>query len=180
MLVPIIISGGLQDAYTYFCRDGVFANAQTGNIVFLAVNIVNGDGAGVIKYLVPVLFFALGVIVAKTLFFALGNKRIFWKQIVLLVETAALLSVGFMPQRMNLYANALVSFACAMQVLAFESIYGNDFASTMCIGNIVRMSGSLVTAVAKRDKEAASRSWLSSPSARAWGTFWKPPWANTR
>ena len=68
MLVPIIISGGLQDAYTYFCRDGVFANAQTGNIVFLAVNIVNGDGAGVIKYLVPVLFFALGVIVAKTLF----------------------------------------------------------------------------------------------------------------
>ena len=157
MLVPIIISGGLQDAYTYFCRDGVFANAQTGNIVFLAVNIVNGDGAGVIKYLVPVLFFALGVIVAKTLFFALGNKRIFWKQIVLLVETAALLSVGFMPQSMNLYANALVSFACAMQVLAFESIYGNDFASTMCIGNIVRMSGSLVTAVAKRDKEAAKR-----------------------
>ena len=136
MLVPIIISGGLQDAYTYFCRDGVFANAQTGNIVFLAVNIVNGDVAGVIKYLVPVLFFALGVIVAKTLFFALGNKRIFWKQIVLLVETAALLSVGFMPQSMNLYANALVSFACAMQVLAFESIYGNDFASTMCIGNL--------------------------------------------
>lgn len=157
MLVPIIISGGLQDAYTYFCRDGVFANAQTGNIVFLAVNIVNGDGAGVIKYLVPVLFFALGAIVAKTLFFALGNKRIFWKQIVLLVETAALLSVGFMPQSMNLYANALVSFACAMQVLAFESIYGNDFASTMCIGNIVRMSGSLVTAVAKRDKAAAKR-----------------------
>jgi len=157
MLVPIIISGGLQDAYTYFCRGGVFANAQTGNIVFLAVNIVNCDGAGVIKYLVPVLFFALGAVSAKTLFFALENKRIFWKQVVLLVETAALLSVGFMPQSMNLYANALVSFACAMQVVAFERVYGNDFASTMCIGNIVRMSGSLVTAVAKRDKAAAKR-----------------------
>ena len=32
----IILSGGLQDAYTYCCRGKVFANAQTGNIVLLA------------------------------------------------------------------------------------------------------------------------------------------------
>ncbi len=157
MLVFIILSGGLQDAYSYFCRDGVFANAQTGNIVFLGVNIVNGDGAGVLKYLVPVAFFALGAILAKTLFFIFDKKRVFWKQTVLLVETVALFVVGFMPQSLNLYANALVSFACAMQVLSFDQIYGNDFASTMCIGNIVRMSGSLVTAVAKKDKAAFKR-----------------------
>lgn len=160
MLVFIIISGGLQDAYSYFCRDGVFANAQTGNIVFLSVNIVNGNMAGVVKYLVPVGFFALGAILAKTLFFVFDGKKMFWKQIVLLVETVALLAVGFMPQSMNLFANALVSFACAMQVLSFDRIYGNDFASTMCIGNIVRMSGSLVTAVAKRDKAALKRCGL--------------------
>ena len=29
----IVLSGGFQDAYTYGCRGGVFANAQTGNIV---------------------------------------------------------------------------------------------------------------------------------------------------
>ena len=44
-----------------------------------------------------------------------------------------------------------------MQVLSFDQIYGNDFASTMCIGNIVRMSGSLVTAIAKKDKAALKR-----------------------
>ena len=32
--VFIILSGGFQDAYTYFCRGEVFANAQTGNIRF--------------------------------------------------------------------------------------------------------------------------------------------------
>ena len=32
----VILSGGLQDAYTYLCRGKVFANAQTGNIVLLA------------------------------------------------------------------------------------------------------------------------------------------------
>ena len=157
MLVFIIISGGLQDAYSFFCRDGVFANAQTGNIVFLSVNIANGDAAGILKYLVPVWFFALGAILAKALFFFLDKKKMFWKQAVLLVETVVLLAVGFIPQSMNLYANALVSFACAMQVLSFDQIYGNDFASTMCIGNIVRMSGSFVTAIAKKDKEALKR-----------------------
>lgn len=157
MLVFIIISGGFQDAYSFFCRDGVFANAQTGNIVFLSVNIANGDAAGILKYLVPVGFFALGAILAKALFFVLDKKKMFWKQAVLLVETVVLLAVGFIPQSMNLYANALVSFACAMQVLSFDQIYGNDFASTMCIGNIVRMSGSFVTAIAKRDKEALKR-----------------------
>ena len=31
----IVLSGGFQDAYTYRCRDAVFANAQTGNIVLM-------------------------------------------------------------------------------------------------------------------------------------------------
>lgn len=161
MLVFIILSGGLQDAYSFFCRDGVFANAQTGNIVFLSVNIVNGNGEGIVKYLVPVVFFMLGAILAKVLFFTMAKtKNIFWKQVVLWVESAVLLGVGFMPQSMNLYANALVSFACAMQVLSFDQIYGNDFASTMCIGNIVKMSASLVTSVAQKDKAALKRALL--------------------
>ena len=28
----LALAGGLLDAYTYLCRGGVFANAQTGNI----------------------------------------------------------------------------------------------------------------------------------------------------
>ena len=40
--VFIILSGGFQDAYTYFCRGEVFANAQTGNIVFLSTALFGG------------------------------------------------------------------------------------------------------------------------------------------
>ena len=35
----IILSGGLQDAYRYCCRGGVFANAQTGNIVMFSIHL---------------------------------------------------------------------------------------------------------------------------------------------
>ena len=38
----IILSGGLQDAYTYLCRGKVFANAQTGNIVLCSAYLFDG------------------------------------------------------------------------------------------------------------------------------------------
>ena len=34
------VVGGYLDAYTYLCRGGVFANAQTGNIAALGFHIV--------------------------------------------------------------------------------------------------------------------------------------------
>ena len=55
----IILSGGLQDAYTYCCRGKVFANAQTGNIVLLSTHLFEGDWGQALRYLVPVLAFLL-------------------------------------------------------------------------------------------------------------------------
>ena len=44
--------------------------------------------------------------------------------------------MGFLPQELNLLANSIVSFSCAMQVQAFRKVNGYAFASTMCIGNL--------------------------------------------
>lgn len=44
------ISGGLQDAYTYMYRGKVFANAQTGNIVLLAQNLVDRNWSVALRY----------------------------------------------------------------------------------------------------------------------------------
>lgn len=59
------LSGGLQDAYTYISRGKVFANAQTGNIVLLSQHLFAGDFHSLMHYLVPVCFFALGVMAAE-------------------------------------------------------------------------------------------------------------------
>ena len=55
VMTALTLSGGLQDAYSYFVRGKVFANAQTGNLVLLSDKIVNGDFAGTLKYLVRLL-----------------------------------------------------------------------------------------------------------------------------
>lgn len=131
------LSGGLQDAYTYLGRGGVFANAQTGNIVFMGQSLFTGDWARFLHYLVPVLAFALGVAAAELIRVSCKEgHRLHWRQLVLLVEIALLFGVGFLPDALNLAANALVSFACAMQVQAFRKVDGYAFASTMCIGNL--------------------------------------------
>ena len=131
------LSGGLQDAYTYLGRGGVFANAQTGNIVFMGQSLFTGDWARFLHYLVPVLAFALGVAAAELIcIFCKEGHRLHWRQLVLLVEIVLLFLVGFLPEAFNLGANALVSFACAMQVQAFRKVHGYPFASTMCIGNL--------------------------------------------
>ena len=44
--------------------------------------------------------------------------------------------VAFLPSQLNLLANVLVSFVCAMQVESFRKIEGNAYATTMCIGNL--------------------------------------------
>ena len=39
--VFLAFSGGVMDAYSYLVRGGVFANAQTGNLLLLGINLTS-------------------------------------------------------------------------------------------------------------------------------------------
>ncbi len=133
----LALSGGLQDAYTYIARGGVFANAQTGNIVLLSVNLLEGNGAKALHYLIPLLFFATGIMVAELIrTHCRSMKRLHWRQVVVLAEIVLLFFVGLLPADIRVLANSIVSFTCAMQVQTFRKIDGYGFSSTMCIGNL--------------------------------------------
>ena len=106
----------------------------------------------------PVLAFALGVAAAELIRVSCKEgRRLHWRQLVLLVEIALLFCVGFLPDALNLAANALVSFACAMQVQAFRKVHGYPFASTMCIGNLRSGMDSLVTGLRLHDRKALNK-----------------------
>ncbi|MCD8000562.1 MAG: DUF1275 domain-containing protein [Clostridiales bacterium] len=133
----LTLSGGFQDAYTYYTRGKVFANAQTGNIILLGHNAMNGDFTDAFRYLVPVLAFAGGIYISEVIRGIYREYgKLHWRQIVVALEILLLFVVGFLPQSMNVAANILVSFVCAMQVEAFRKMKGSAYASTMCIGNL--------------------------------------------
>lgn len=130
------LSGGFQDAYTYCLRDHVFANAQTGNIVLMSQHFMLGEFVEGLKYLLPVFFFALGILLAEQLGARRKKLSVHWRQIILVAEIIILGVVGFVPQQYNIIANVLVSFSCAMQVQTFRKLNGYGYATTMCIGNL--------------------------------------------
>lgn len=134
----LAVVGGFLDAYTYISRGGVFANAQTGNIVLLGMNIAAGAWEKVVYYVVPIVSFAIGIMVAEGIkSYFKRHPAIHWRQIVLLIELFVLLAVAFIPQgALNLAANTAVSFICSLQVQSFRKVNGHAFATTMCTGNL--------------------------------------------
>ena len=155
----VILSGGLQDAYTYLCRGGVFANAQTGNIVLFSTCLFEGDWHRSLHYLVPVLSFMLGIFVAECVHRRFKHmERVHWRQLILLAEIVFLFAVGFLPQSVDTPANAVVSFVCAMQVQTFRKVRGHAYASTMCIGNMRSGMDSLCSWVLNRNPAALKKS----------------------
>ena len=149
----LAFSGGLQDAYTFNTRDHVFANAQTGNLVLMTQNLMEGNIAHSLNYLLPIFAFIVGVFVAEQLQGRLKEKKsLHWRQFIVLIEIITLLLVGFIPGNLNNIANMLVSFSCALQVQSFRKVNGNTYASTMCIGNIKSATARLSAFFRTKDK----------------------------
>ena len=148
----LALSGGFQDAYTYNCRDEVFSNAQTGNVVLMSQNFLEGNFTAGLRYLFPILFFAMGVFLAENFQEHYRYaKRLHWRQVLLAAEIVILAIVGFIPSSYNMLAAMLVSFACAIQVQTFRKVGGYSYASTMCIGNL--RSGTAALSMYLRDKK---------------------------
>ena len=92
-------------------------------------------------------------------------QKIHWRQLVLAIEILLLFAVGFLPNEIDLLANAMVSFACAMQVQAFRKVNGYAFASTMCIGNLRSGMESLCAYGKTKDKRYCENPVIISGSS---------------
>ncbi len=147
----LTLSGGFQDAYTYVLRDEVFANAQTGNVIFMSQHLMAGEWYKGVQYLLPIVAFTFGVLISEMIEHNYKKSKFHWRQIVVLLEVIGLLIVGFIPTQYNIIATAIVSFTCAMQVQAFRKVQGYAYASTMCIGNL--RSGTSTLSVYLRDRK---------------------------
>lgn len=134
----LAFAGGFMDAYTYICRGGVFANAQTGNIVLMGISLAEGKWSAAGFYLIPILSFVAGILwaeVIKSRF--MRSRAVHWRQIILAIELIVLIGVGFIPLgKYNAIANIAISFVCSLQVESFRKIRGNPYATTMCTGNL--------------------------------------------
>ncbi|MDO5116346.1 MAG: YoaK family protein [Synergistaceae bacterium] len=155
----LAIAGGFLDAYTYVTRGGVFANAQTGNIVLFGVYLFEGNFIEAKDYLAPIFAFFIGIITAEMIKSRFRGSRTFhWRQIVVLIEFAVLAAAAFMPQSYDTSVNVLISFVCSLQVESFRKVEGSPFATTMCTGNLRSATEHLYNYHKSRDLAALKNS----------------------
>lgn len=156
----LAVTGGFLDAYTYAARGGVFANAQTGNLVLLAIQLAGGRPRQALQYLIPVLAFVLGVLLAESIRrrVRLTGRRLHWRHFVLLGEIAVLAVVACLPQTLDMAANVAVSFVCSLQVESFRKLEGSAYATTMCTGNLRTASEQLFRSWRDGDRAALHKS----------------------
>ncbi len=161
VLALLALSGGGMDAYSYLCRGGIFANAQTGNLVLFGIHAVAREWRAAARYLLPVLAFTVGVLLADLLRRALARAvRFHWRQAAALTETLILAAVALIPSAHPNIACALISFACGIQVESFRALRGNAVATTMCIGNLRAGAHYLGRFFSSRDRADARRAAL--------------------
>lgn len=152
--VLLTLAGGYLDAYTYSVRGGVFANAQTGNIIKLGIHMINGTLQSCMGYLIPIIAFILGVIVHLSTERWMEKRDIHYiRRTALFFEIITLLIVSRIPvqEELNWIANALVSFACAIQMEAFPVFANQPIATTVGTGNLRKAVDFTFRAIADHD-----------------------------
>lgn len=135
--ILLTIIGGFMDGYTYMARGGVFANAQTGNIVKLGITIYHQNFESILLFMIPILSFIVGIFVTLILEEKLQTFH-FYKRSVVLMEILVFLVVSQIPinEIGNIFANTCISFVMAMQMEAFKSFEGMSFTTTVSTGNL--------------------------------------------
>lgn len=134
----LAVVGGFLDAYTYILRGGVFANAQTGNMVLLGVYAAQGRYRQAGYCIIPILAFALGVFITEVFKKYFTEKEFnIYEHWIIAIEIILLSVVGFVPASVpDSVVNVTISFVCSLQVNSFRKMKNLPYASTMCTGNL--------------------------------------------
>jgi uncharacterized membrane protein YoaK (UPF0700 family) len=162
----LAIAGGFLDAFTYIAHGGVFANAQTGNVVLLGVFAAAGDWVGAVRHVLPILAFFVGVGVAEMVGDPPAGRRLERPQrSALVLEIAVLAVVGALPGSFsNTVIILAVAFIAALQSTIFGRIGGWSVNTTMTTGNLRTVAASAYRVLLRQERDA-------SPQAVAFGTI---------
>lgn len=157
--IMLALSGGFLDTYTYTLRGGVFANAQTGNLVLMAVKFADLDLLSALYYLIPVAAFFLGVLLTEIIKRRFSEKAFLqWQHMALLLEIVLLLIIGFVPLWVpDAVVNVTISFICSVQVQSFRKTKGLPYATTMCTGNLRSAADNFSAFLFKKDSESLKK-----------------------
>ncbi len=157
------MTGGYLDAYAWVAHDHVFANAQTGNVVFFGLGLAQRDWLGALSHLLPVLAFTLGVLVSKLL--GVGPLKHTYGATVICLATELVLLCTLHAVRGRLPESwfvPLIAFVVALQITSFSELGPLTFNSAMTTGNLLNAITGIFAWLHHRDPNGGVRGILAT------------------
>jgi uncharacterized membrane protein YoaK (UPF0700 family) len=157
--VLLAVAGGFLDAFTFVGHHGVFANAQTGNVVLLGISAATGQWFAALQHVPPLIAFVLGVATAETLtrprVAAVVRRPV---RAALVAEIIVLLVVGAMPDNFaDIGVVVVVAFVAAVQSTTFPTLRRWSFSTVMTTGNLRTATRAAYRALLDRQSGAAEQ-----------------------
>jgi len=126
-------TGGLLDAIVFLNHGHVFANAMTGNVIFLGIAIVSRSWSEIVLHLVPLIGFFAGVLTSKHLRTRLGSHFVI---LGLGLEIAVIFALGWLHNFPDMAFTGIIAYVAAIQVASFRRVDRFAYNSTFLTGNL--------------------------------------------
>jgi uncharacterized membrane protein YoaK (UPF0700 family) len=131
--VLLATAGGLIDAIVYLNHGHVFANAMTGNVIFLGIAFTTRNWSYVVPHFIPLVGFVAGVLTSKQL-------RSLHNRFVLLglgLEIVTIFALGWLPASFpEILFTGTIAYVAAIQVASFRRVDRFAYNSTFLTGNL--------------------------------------------
>lgn len=134
--------GGFYGAFTYVLRGGVFCNAQTGNLLLLALALGEGNWSRALYLLLPISAYFLGAVVSEVIAKPIKRFRLIrWDTLFIIIEILAVTALGFLPETAPYQITQItVNFICSMQYNTFRQAQGIPMATTFCTNHLRQLA----------------------------------------
>jgi uncharacterized membrane protein YoaK (UPF0700 family) len=136
----LTLANGFLDAHTYLARGGVFANVQTANVIFGAIDTSERKFVLALAHVWPLLAFIAGVALASHI--KSGRvERFLPRPLVwtMAIQAIALAIIGFVPASVpHSYVTVPISFLAAVQIGLFRNIGDLVYLPVATTGNLMR------------------------------------------
>jgi uncharacterized membrane protein YoaK (UPF0700 family) len=138
----LIFAAGMMGAYTFNLRGGVFCNAQTANVVLMALAFGKGEIANGVYYLIPISAYIAGASISEILPRRVRKIHFLrWDTYLVGFEMLILFLIGFLPLSVPVQiVQVLINFICSMQYNTFRQAEGIPMATTF-VTNHIRQIG---------------------------------------
>ena len=136
----LTLTNGFMDAHTYYVRGGVFANVQTGNVIFFAIDLSERKVMAAMAHVWPIMAFMVGIAVSAHIKSGRAERFVAYPlRWTMAIQVLALLAIGFVPVTVSHnYVTIPIAFLAAVQMGLFRNIGDLAYLPVATTGNLMR------------------------------------------